>query len=300
VPRDSTVPSGTAPDIFASERYGAQHYDLPVASGRSLTVRLYFANQFDGTATAGQRVFNVAIDATTVLDHFDIVAAAGNKTGTMRAFQVTSDSDGVDIDLSNVTENALINGIEVIDNSTGGGTSSTGVLQRRAVDASGSPTGAATTANSTFDWSTVRGAFLVNGALYYGLSDGGLYSRTFNTTTGATGTPVTVNLYDDPDTGERIPFAIANLTGMFYDTVAHRVYYGVRRFEALLPLLHTGEPGRGRPDVHRRLQRSGLRGSRRDDPRRREDPLRLEQGRLPAVGHLRRRQRHRHPVRGQQ
>jgi Malectin domain len=227
VPRDSTVPSGTAPDIFASERYGAQHYDLPVASGRSLTVRLYFANQFDGTATAGQRVFNVAIDATTVLDHFDIVAAAGNKTGTMRAFQVTSDSDGVDIDLSNVTENALINGIEVIDNSTGGGTSSTGVLQRRAVDASGSPTGAATTANSTFDWSTVRGAFLVNGALYYGLSDGGLYSRTFNTTTGATGTPVTVNLYDDPDTGERIPFAIANLTGMFYDTVAHRVYYTV-------------------------------------------------------------------------
>ena len=34
-----------------------------------------------------------------------------------------------------------------------------------------------------------------------------------------------VSLYDDPDTGERIPFAIANLTGMFYDTATHRIYY---------------------------------------------------------------------------
>ena len=33
--------------------------------------------------------------------------------------------------------------------------------------------------------------------------------------------------YDDPDTGQRIPFAVANLTGMFYDTTTHRLYYTV-------------------------------------------------------------------------
>ena len=67
----------------------------------------------------------------------------------------------------------------------------------------------------------------MNGTLFYGLGDGGLYSRTFNKTTGAVGAQQTVNLYDDPDDGGRIPFAIANLTGMFYDPAQHRLYYTV-------------------------------------------------------------------------
>ena len=103
--------------------------------------------------------------------------------------------------------------------------SPTGVLLRRPVDATGAPTGPAVTANSAFDWSTVRGAFVVNGTLYYGLASGGLYARTFDRTTGAVGPQTTVNLYDDPDTGTRIPFAITSATGMFYDTATHRIYY---------------------------------------------------------------------------
>jgi hypothetical protein len=227
VPTDSTVPSGTPTGIFATERYGQQDWNFPDTQGANLTVRLYFANQYSGTSQPGQRVFNVAIDGTTVLNNFDIAATAGDKTGTMKSFTVTGDSDGLDIDLRNVTENALINGIEILDNNAGGGTSTTGVLQRRAVDASGSPTGAAATANSSFDWSTVRGAFLLNGVLYYGLPDGGLYSRTFDKATGAVGAQTAVNLYNDPDDSTPIPFAIANLTGMFYDTATHRIYYTV-------------------------------------------------------------------------
>lgn len=102
-----------------------------------------------------------------------------------------------------------------------------GVLQRRAVDSSGAPTGSPSVANATMDWSSVRGAFLLNGTLYYGLPDGGMYKRTFNKTTGAIGAQRVVNLYDDPDTGQRIPFAIANMTGMFYDPATHRIYYTV-------------------------------------------------------------------------
>jgi hypothetical protein len=225
VPRDGTVPTGTPADIFATERWAEQDWNFPVPAGRSVTVRLYFANQYDGTAQPGQRVFNVLIDGVTKLSNFDIVASAGNKTGTMRAFSITTDADGVDVDFRAITENPLINGIELIDNSVPPGTSTPGVLQRRAVDATGAPTGSPTTANSTIDWSTVRGAFLLNGTVYYGLNDGSLYRRTFNKTTGAIGTQLVVNLYDDPDDGARIPFAIANMTGMFYDTVTHRIYY---------------------------------------------------------------------------
>jgi hypothetical protein len=102
-----------------------------------------------------------------------------------------------------------------------------GVLQRRAVGANGAPTGSPSTANTAMDWSTVRGAFLLNGTVYYGLSNGSFYKRTFDKVTGAAGTQVAVNLYDDPDNGARIPFAIATMTGMFYDTTLHRIYYTV-------------------------------------------------------------------------
>ena len=227
VPRDSTVPASTPAGIFAAERWGEQDWNFPVTAGENLTIRLYFANQYDGTAQTGQRVFNVLVDGATKLSNFDIVAAAGNKTGTMRSFAITSDGDGVDIDLRNVTENALINGIEIIDNDAPVGSSTSGLLQRRAVDSGGAPSGSPSTANTSLDWSTVRGAFLLNGTLYYGLTDGGFYKRTFNATTGSTGPQQTVNLYDDPDTGERIPFAISNMTGVFYDPETHRIYYTV-------------------------------------------------------------------------
>jgi hypothetical protein len=227
VPMDTTVPAGTPADVFATERWGAQDWNFPVPAGRHVTVRLYFANQYSGTSQPGQRVFNVLIDGQTVLSNFDIVASAGDSTGTMRAFPITTDGNGVDVDLRAVTENPLVNGIEIIDDDASTGPASTGVLQRRAVDGTGAPTGAPTTANTAMDWSAVRGAFLLNGRLYYGLSDGGLYSRPFSPTTGAVGTQRVVNLYDDPDTGQRIPFAIAGTTGMFYDPATHRLYYTV-------------------------------------------------------------------------
>ncbi len=100
-----------------------------------------------------------------------------------------------------------------------------GGLMRRPVGASGAPSAAPTSAGTAIDWSTLRGAFLVNGTLFYGLPDGGLHSRTFDKATGALGTEKTVDLYDDPVDGTRIPFAIAAMTGMFYDTATHRIYY---------------------------------------------------------------------------
>lgn len=226
VPRDATVPAGTAPDIFATERWGGTDWEFPVAAGKDVTVRLYFANQCGCTSAPGSRVFDVLIDGQTKLDDFDIVQAVGDKKGTMRAFAITSDGT-VDIDLRNVVENPLVNAIEILEAGTTGTSAPAGKLLKRPVGASGAPTAAATTASTGFDWSSVRGAFYANGRLYYGLPDGGLYVRTFNASTGALGTASAVNLYDDPETGERIPFAIANLTGMAYDTATHRIYYTV-------------------------------------------------------------------------
>jgi len=102
---------------------------------------------------------------------------------------------------------------------------SPGALLRQPVAANGAPSGAATTANTSMNWSTVRGAFLLNGTVYYGLTDGNFYKRSFNASTGATGNQTAVSLHNDPDNGAKIPFAIANMTGMFYDPSLHRIYY---------------------------------------------------------------------------
>ena len=106
--------------------------------------------------------------------------------------------------------------------------SSGAALMRRPVDATGVPPAASSTANASMDWSQVRGAFDVNGTVYYGLGDGRLYARTFDKATGAVGAQRSVNLYNDPDTGTAIPFTIASLSGMFYDTAQHRLYYTVK------------------------------------------------------------------------
>lgn len=222
---DGSVPASTPAAIFNTERWGETSWDFPATAGDALTVRLFFANRCDCTRSAGNRTFDVLIDGATKLDDYDIVADVGHNVGTMKSFPITADADGVDIDLRAVVQSPLINGIEIV--TTGGAPtpSAAGQLLKRAVDGSGSPTGTATTANTSFDWSSVRGAFFLNGTVYYGLPDGGLHARTYNTATGAAGVQRTINLYDDPETGQRIPFVIANLTGMFYDTTTHRLYY---------------------------------------------------------------------------
>lgn len=227
VPVDSSVPSGTPPEVFVTERWGNQDWNFPVAAGRSVEVRLYFANQYDGTATAGTRVFDVLIDGVTRLSQFDIVAAVGNQRGTMRAFPVTADANGIDVDFRAITENPLVNAIEIVDPAAGDPTATEGALLRRPVGATGAPTGPAVTANTAIDWATLRGGFLVNETLYYGLANGNFHRRSFDPATGAVGAQQTVNLYDDPDNGQRIPFAIASLTGTFFDHATHRIYYSV-------------------------------------------------------------------------
>lgn len=231
-PVNATVPSSTPSSVFATERWDPDdatemHFEFPVPAGQQVDLRLYFADRCGCTANVGDRVFNVNIEGGAVeMADFDINAEAGHNVGMMREFTVTSDGT-IEVDFGHVTENPLVNAIEIVDTGAGGQTSPPGVLLQRPVDASGSPTASASTVNTAIDWSTLRGAFLINSTLYYGLGDGQLYARSFTTSTGVVGTQRTINLYDDPDTGERIPFAISNLTGMFYDVVSHRLYYTV-------------------------------------------------------------------------
>ncbi|MDF7813762.1 malectin domain-containing carbohydrate-binding protein [Hymenobacter sp. YC55] len=109
--------AGTEDDaLYQSERYGNFVYHLPVPNG-TYTVKLHFAELYWNAA--GQRVFDVAAEGTTVLSAYDIVRKVGPLTATTESFSVTV-TDGV-LSLafaSGVTgvDQAKVSAIEVLSN----------------------------------------------------------------------------------------------------------------------------------------------------------------------------------------
>src|SRR5512138_619825 len=100
--------------IFSTERYGAMTYTIPNrTAGRTYTVTLYFAETY--VTGAGQRLFNVTINGTTVLSSFDIYASAGGANRAIaRTFSTTANSSGqVVIQFTSGTQSPKINGITV-------------------------------------------------------------------------------------------------------------------------------------------------------------------------------------------
>jgi hypothetical protein len=106
--------------VYQSERAGAFTYTIAgLTSGNQYTVLLHFA-EFYWTA-AGQRVFNVAINGTTVLSNFDIYATAGANKALVEQFTATANSSGqIVIAYTNGTaDQPKSSGIEVRGGTTG-------------------------------------------------------------------------------------------------------------------------------------------------------------------------------------
>ncbi|RLM53929.1 choice-of-anchor D domain [Halobellus sp. Atlit-31R] len=112
-----SVPAGTPSQIWETERWdpegGAEmQYEFDVQAGQQVEVRLYFYDGYSGTASEGDRVFDVSVEDQT-LEGFDIVETFGDDTGAMESFSVTSDGT-IDVDFAHVTENPQLNAIEIV------------------------------------------------------------------------------------------------------------------------------------------------------------------------------------------
>jgi hypothetical protein len=238
---DSTVPAGTPQSVFHSLRYDPaggveMQWNFAATAGKTLEVRLYFADPCACTNQPGERLFDVTIDGTTRLDDFDIVAATGSNRGTMRSFEITSDGN-VDIDfLHGAVHNPMVNGFEILQQNVAPPVGGNNGIAKRSYDGA-STVGAATVVTNpdTTTWSTSRGAFWVGGTVFYGMS-GNLYRRTFDGT--SFGPVSAVDPYHDPewdtvltDSGtttyagvtSNFYSEINNVTGMFYS--GGRLYY---------------------------------------------------------------------------
>jgi hypothetical protein len=79
--------------VYQSERAGTFTYTIPgMVAGSQHTVLLHFAETY--FSAAGGRVFNVAINGTTVLSNFDIYATAGKNKALVEQFTATANSSG--------------------------------------------------------------------------------------------------------------------------------------------------------------------------------------------------------------
>ncbi|HEX2959156.1 MAG TPA: malectin domain-containing carbohydrate-binding protein, partial [Chitinispirillaceae bacterium] len=101
--------------VYQSERYGTCTYTLPnLTAGAQYTVRLHFAELYQ--TARGKRRFNVGINGTTVLSNFDIYAATGTRyKAVLQEFMASANASGqIIINLTTITDNATISGIEII------------------------------------------------------------------------------------------------------------------------------------------------------------------------------------------
>jgi fibronectin type 3 domain-containing protein len=79
--------------VYQSERAGTFTYTIPgMVAGSQHTVLLHFAETY--FTAAGKRLFNVAINGTTVLSNFDIYATAGANKALVEQFTATANSSG--------------------------------------------------------------------------------------------------------------------------------------------------------------------------------------------------------------
>ncbi|MFT4220201.1 MAG: PKD domain-containing protein [Microbacterium sp.] len=220
---DESVPTGTPVSVFDQERWDddgspEMQWALPVEEGAPIEVRLYFANRYSGTAEEGDRVFDVSVDGSLVLDDFDIVAAAGGTDiGIMRSVELVSDGT-VNIDFGHVVENPLVNAIEIIRTDVEAVDMATWV---RTTQFSGDEVGQTVDVAGAGDWTGVRGGFMLNGNVYLSYSNGDFVRRSYDGTTW--GDAVSVDTQDEIVSLSDWHTNVSLITGVFYDD--GRMYY---------------------------------------------------------------------------
>jgi protocatechuate 3,4-dioxygenase beta subunit len=111
----SNVTNPAPQSVYQSVRYGNFTYTVPnLSPNTNYLVRLHFNELYWNSA--GSRVFNVKINGSQVLTNYDIFQAAGGENkAVVEDFVVPSDSNGkLAIQFISVTDNAMVNGIEII------------------------------------------------------------------------------------------------------------------------------------------------------------------------------------------
>lgn len=121
-----TLPASAGPDaqLLSAERYGHFTYSIPVDTRDQYTLSLYFVESFWGTPRsggrgAGNRIFRVMCNGSTLLDNFDIYKEAGSFHLLKKTFyHLKPTAQGkLDLTFEPISNYAVVSAIEVLDES---------------------------------------------------------------------------------------------------------------------------------------------------------------------------------------
>lgn len=121
--KHSSIPDymddATFTTIFAQERWDAPanpelEYSFTGLPNENYVVRLYMGNGYNGTSAAGERVFDISIEGQLVQNDLDLSGTLGHQVGGMFEYLVALTDGTLNILFTHVTENPLVNGIEVL------------------------------------------------------------------------------------------------------------------------------------------------------------------------------------------
>jgi hypothetical protein len=99
--------------LYRSARAGLYSdfsYTIPMANGTYPVTLVFSEIQYSGK---GQRVFNVALNGTTVLSNFDILASVPPLTPLVKQFTANVSNGVLQIDVTGVVRRGILNGIQV-------------------------------------------------------------------------------------------------------------------------------------------------------------------------------------------
>jgi Malectin domain len=115
---NAAVTTGTSdPVLYQSNRFNQSAaplaYSFAVPAG-SYRVNLLFAENSPAQQAVGARVFNVKLNGSLVLNHFDIFAAMGANAAVVESFNTTVTSGTLAIEFDKLVQNPKINAIEIL------------------------------------------------------------------------------------------------------------------------------------------------------------------------------------------
>ena len=112
---DLAITGTDAPKIYQTERYSMEAYKFNVPNG-AYTVRLHFAETYDGITAAGQRIFSVTINDRAALTNFDPYKEAGGfQKPIVKTIEDVAVTGGeLVIKFTVNVQNPEINGIEIL------------------------------------------------------------------------------------------------------------------------------------------------------------------------------------------
>jgi Malectin domain len=109
---DLAIANTKDPALYRSEHYSMTAFSYSVPNGK-YTIKLHFAETYEGVTAAGERVFSYNVQGHAVND-FDIFAKFGSQHADVETFNAEVTDGKVHITFTPKAENPEINGIEIL------------------------------------------------------------------------------------------------------------------------------------------------------------------------------------------